>query len=293
MAEEPTQSTNPTEPQRYFEESEEEKRFREIEGDIAQVERRKERLQGFAYADENFQNFVGGIGPQLADAYYDTGEGHLGYDADKMAQTKSFYRNILNQRIEGLQREQSELSPKIREYHIGQIKKREGELTQNLMEQRGKFGEAVDKQLANMLEETGYQAGQARVQSGASLSGRGLLRSTAAENQLGEIGQAELQQKQTQRARADVQKSQAARFTRGVTEDIAARRRAAQASQGLEELRVAEDLVFNFDTQAAHQRFQEELQTMNIHAQDEAFFTEALGAIVGTGINLGAKAAAG
>jgi len=170
----------------------------------------------------------------------------------------------------------------LRDAHSALAKIRESRAIADLDKGRERFNAAVDAQLAELLEETGFQADRARETVGGAASARGVGRSTFAQESIGEVSLKELEQKSSQRLRAAESRSQIEKSVTDTKKGIERKREAIQRSRDLTQLDKAEDIKFAFDKQELQQNFEKELVQMKLDARDHSLFVGLVGDALGS-----------
>ena len=172
---------------------------------------------------------------------------------------------------------------------MGAMKQKEEELRAALPGQLETHGKAVDARLNELLAETGIQADIGRSQAGAAMAGRGLLRSTAGAEAIGEVSLQEQEQRQRAMMNAEQikqqRKFQAESAIEGIKEKregIALQRDLARESQLSQQIYTMEIAQQEATYNAQIQEMQlDEFQKQRARAKNKAIMG-GLGAIFGT-----------
>lgn len=165
----------------------------------------------------------------------------------------------------------------------GQIAKiREAKAITGLENARTQFNTAIQKQLDELLKETGFQADQARMQIGGAASQRGLGRSSFAQQGIGDVSLREMEQKSNQRLQAAESTSRVNRAVEEQRKGIERRREEMELNKDLSEVDKAEDIKFAFDRQKVQQEFEFEIQKMEMDARDKSLFQGLVGDALGS-----------
>lgn len=192
-------------------------------------------------------------------------------------------KRALEKQIRGIEGEtasaQEELLGARSEELTGQLKS----LKSGLNAQVTATQRAIDAQLANLLNDTGFRADTARATTGEAAAARGLERSTFGQRAVGDITQGELEQKTTQRLQAESQKMAVGQRAEEVGQKLTQAERELRSAKTMAEIKTAQDIGFSFDQNEIQNNLNAELQKLQLDQRQSQVFSNLLGGL-GSGL---------
>jgi len=184
--------------------------------------------------------------------------------------------------INQIEEQTIQLSGEARESLTRQFRIKEEQALRDLESRGLQASQALDKQLSQLLEQTGVQADITRGQVGAGLAGRGLLRSTAGTRAIGDVTRAEFQQRTGQRLDVSERRAQLkAKITEART--ISERREEQRELRAdLSLLQRVEDFRFAFQIQDVEFASKQALLNLQLEADQFSIVSGAIGQIAGS-----------
>jgi hypothetical protein len=233
----------------------------------------KKQAQGFVTKDEN-GNWV--EDPSVWDPTRNTYVTKSYYDKNVLPKLQAKQAEF--DRIQGLKDELSSLSEKARS--------KEDEMRGLLVRSTGESQEAVDKLLANLIDQTGYTAGLSKQAVAAQQASQGILRSGVTGSRLRTIDENRATAVTGLTGDAETQKQAirdtATRSLQGVED----RRREIETQFKVMELKGLEDLEYQSKAQDIKMQFEQYINDLNISSQEKLAMLNAVGTI-GQGIGMG------
>lgn len=163
---------------------------------------------------------------------------------------------------------------------------KEDEMRGLLVRSTGESQEAVDKLLANLIDQTGYTAGLSKQAVAAQQASQGILRSGVTGSRLRTIDENRATAVTGLTSDADTQKQAirdtATRSLQGVED----RRREIETQFKVLELKGLEDLEYQSKAQDIKMQFEQYINDLNISSQEKLAMLNAVGTI-GQGIGMG------
>jgi hypothetical protein len=196
-------------------------------------------------------------------------------------------------KIRQLMDRQSQLKEQVINKRLDTAKQKQEALKSNLMGLRSEVTEAIDKQLAQMLEETGINAGQMRQATAGVMADRGLLRSSFANQGFSEVNATELEEKARLRNQGLQAKTGVQQTVDGTVETLERQREKAQFSRDLRELQSYNELAFELDVDSMKRNFEVEIANAQLKTDKEVFLKRAVGGILGGVARIFASGAGG
>ena len=144
---------------------------------------------------------------------------------------------------------------------------REDAARKKLGETTSAVGQAIDNKLAQALEDTGFQVGEAVQGAGIGQAARGIGRSTFATEQVGNIFQAGDEQRGQLRAQASAQKRSATAKAQGAARSIADKRISVTNRLRDLERQGLQSAQFQQEIQAVQQDFEKMIADANLPAE--------------------------
>jgi len=279
--------------------TEQEKKLKALQEDIAQQQDKLKYLQQADYGsltDEARRRGIaltekgspvgGGILGALATG---TGLGGLiggliGGNQDQKRGAEALRSDILSQlsgQIAGLTKQEGALGGQVRDIKLGRTRAREGFLSDQVNQARIAQEGGIDALLQARLEQIGAQADASRSIVGGEAASRGLLRSSAAADQLGEVSAREFAATGEERLRASEQIAGTRRATNQAIEGIRERRRQAETAQSLQQLESIEQAGFQFDQNQLQQQIDAQINQLQVDAAQGDLFNSLLGGAAG------------
>ena len=162
-----------------------------------------------------------------------------------------------------------------------EIARREQGAIDLLGQRRDEASTAIDSQLKKLLEESGVQGGLAREQAGASYSGRGLLRSTAASQGIEDITNQELSQKAQYRYDAFGKKQAVNAVVDDSLLQLQQAKEQRRISQTLSSIRQAEEFRSNANLSDIERGYRQSLFDLDLSRQEYEQHTALFSGILG------------
>lgn len=165
----------------------------------------------------------------------------------------------------------------LRERAIEELGSQEKSLAENIPKQRAISESVLDKELAEMTKELGYEAGVAKQQVGELGAERGLLRSTFTGKQLGKVESGELAAKGELLGQNVQRKMQLREIERKALEDVATQRKALEEQIRSAKSGQALGVSSMKDLEALQQNFDRQINALEIQSANRQQLTSALG----------------
>jgi len=154
--------------------------------------------------------------------------------------------NAYGEKLDAMRSEQREVGERI-SGKFDQLKQQEEAMKAALPGQLDAHSSAVDARLNELLAETGIQADIGRGQAGAAMAGRGLLRSTAGAEAIGEVSLQEQEQRQRAMMNAEQVKTVRKEQAQGAIRDIEQRREQMAMERDLATERQLNQQIFQME----------------------------------------------
>lgn len=178
---------------------------------------------------------------------------------------------------------------KQREKRIKELEAVENQLRGELTRKTSDVGTAIDKELAQLTQQVGFKTDEAMAQTSEQNASRGLLRSTFATDQLGDVQQQKLQGLADLRSQTDQKKLQVQDQQRQALNTIAQRRQQFNEQIRQADISNLQDIVSNSRIQQLQDEFATYVTNMQINSAQRGALMGTLGGLFSNLAFLGAK----
>lgn len=176
-----------------------------------------------------------------------------------------------------------------REQRLQNLSAQESQMGAELATRTSNVNQAIDNELKQLTADLGYRSDQARQTVAGNAADRGLLRSSLAGEQIGEVSKQQLQEKAGLEAQNRAKKLGASQAAVDAVNEIGKQRQALSDQIREANLEQLQTINEQFSMQSIRNNFEKQLTEMDIDAATKAGLLGALGGIVGAGAGYAAS----